>query len=61
MEAPDADMSLGTHYSTVGYAYIAKRVNDEVNKVLYQYRADTEIKSFGVYNLLPLHPRTGQA
>lgn len=48
---PDADMRLGTHYSTVGYAYIAKRVNDEVNKVMYQYRADTEIKTFGVYNL----------
>ena len=48
---PDEDMRLGTHYSTVGYAYIAKRVNDEVNKVMYQYRADTEIKTFGVYNL----------
>jgi hypothetical protein len=48
---PDADMRIGSHYSTVGYAYIAKRVNDEVNKVMYQYRADTEIKTFGVYNL----------
>ena len=48
---PDSDMAIVTHYSTVGYAYIAKRVNDEVNKVMYQYRADTEIKTFGVYNL----------
>ena len=43
-------MSLGSHYSTVGYAYIAKRVDEEVNKVVYQYREDIEIKFFGSYN-----------
>lgn len=47
---PDSAMSLGTHYSTVGYAYIAKRVDNEVNRVVYQYRADGEIKNFGSYN-----------
>lgn len=44
-------MGLGSHYSTIGYAYIAKRVNDEVNKIIYQYRSDSAIKTFGVYNL----------
>jgi len=48
---PVSNMDIGGHYSTIGYAYIAKRINDEANKVIYQYRADTEIKTFGVYNL----------
>jgi len=48
---PVSGMDIGGHYSTIGYAYIAKRINDEANKVIYQYRADTEIKTFGVYNL----------
>ena len=47
---PVSDMGLGTHYSTVGYAYIAKRVDDEVNKVIYAHRTDDEIKLFGLYN-----------
>ena len=48
---PISGMDIGSHYSTIGYAYIAKRINDEANKVIYQHRADTEIKTFGVYNL----------
>lgn len=48
---PDADMGLVSHYSTIGYAYIARMVDKCVNDVVYQYRADTEIKEFGHYNL----------
>ena len=47
---PDADMGLGTHYSTVGYAYIAKMVDKCVNEVVYSHRGDSEIKFFGSYN-----------
>ena len=43
-------MGLGTHYSTVGYAYIAMRVDQEAVKCVYQYRNDTAIKYFGSYN-----------
>lgn len=42
---------LASHYSTIGYAYIARMVDKCVNDVVYQYRADTEIKEFGHYNL----------
>lgn len=47
---PYSGMDLGTHYSTVGYACIAKLVDNEVNRVVYQYREDSEIKYFGSYN-----------
>lgn len=47
---PDADMSLGTHYSTVGYAYIARMVDKCANEVVYAHRGDSEIKFFGSYN-----------
>lgn len=47
---PYSGMDLGTHYSTVGYACIAKLVDNEVNRVIYQYRGDIEIKYFGSYN-----------
>lgn len=47
---PVSGMGLGTHYSTVGYAYIAKRVDEEAGKCVYQYRTDTAIKYFGSYN-----------
>ena len=47
---PDADMSLGTHYSTVGYAYIARMVDKCANEVVYSHRGDSEIKFFGSYN-----------
>ena len=50
---PYSDMGLGTHYSTVGYACMAKLIDNEVNRVIYQYRADTEIKLFGSYNTDP--------
>ena len=43
-------MDLGTHYSTVGYAYIAKRVDEEAGKCVYQHRTDSAIKYFGGYN-----------
>lgn len=44
-------MGLGTHYSTIGYAYIAKRVDEEATKCIYQHRTDTAIQYFGSYNL----------
>ena len=47
---PDADMALGTHYSTVGYAYIARMVDKCANEVVYAHRGDSEIKFFGSYN-----------
>ena len=47
---PDADMALGTHYSTVGYAYIARMVDKCANEVVYAHRGDSEIKLFGSYN-----------
>ena len=47
---PDADMSLCTHYSTVGYAYIARMVDKCANEVVYAHRGDSEIKFFGSYN-----------
>lgn len=47
---PDADMSLGTHYSTVGYDYIARMVDKCANEVVYAHRCDSEIKFFGSYN-----------
>lgn len=47
---PDADMGLGTHYSTVGYAYIARMVDKCANEVVYAHRGDSEIKFFGSYN-----------
>lgn len=43
-------MGLGTHYSTIGYAYIAKRVDEEATKCVYEYRNDNAIKYFGGYN-----------
>ena len=43
-------MSLGTHYSTVGYAYIARMVDKCANEVVYAHRGHSEIKFFGSYN-----------
>ena len=48
---PISGAQLASHYSTIGYAYIARMVDKCVNDVVYQYRADTEIKEFGHYNL----------
>ena len=45
-----SDMSLGTHYSTQGYHYIAMRVDQEANKVIYANRSDIQLKEFGIYN-----------
>ena len=50
LDGSGGNMGLGTHYSTVGYAYIAMRVDQEAIKCVYQYRADSAIKYFGSYN-----------
>lgn len=47
---PNLDMGLGTHYSTIGYTHIAKRTDEEVNKVVYANIADEVIKTFGSFN-----------
>jgi hypothetical protein len=47
---PDSSMELGSHYSTVGYAYIAQRTDEVVKKLMYEKMSDTEIKFFGGYN-----------
>lgn len=47
---PISGMGLGTHYSTQGYFYIAMRVDQEANKVIYEHRSDTQVKEFGIYN-----------
>lgn len=45
------DMVLLSHYSTIGYDFIAKKVDEAVNKVIYENMSDDEIKLFGVDNL----------
>ena len=47
---PDRKMSLGSHYSTIGYFHIAMRTDQEANKVIYEHRDDMLIKEFGIYN-----------
>lgn len=47
---PNSDMSLGSHYSTVGYFHIAMRVDQEANKAIYEHMSDMQIKEFGIYN-----------
>lgn len=47
---PNSDMSLGSHYSTIGYFHIAMRVDQEANKVIYEHMSDMQVKEFGIYN-----------
>ena len=47
---PDSQMSLGSHYSTQGYFHIARQVDFEANKAIYERRGDIDVKEFGVYN-----------
>ena len=47
---PDDRMDLGSHYSTIGYFHIAKRVDEEANKAIWSHMTDMEIKEFGIYN-----------
>ena len=48
---PISGMVLGGHYSTLGYMYIARKVNEELNKVIYAHMDDEDIKFFGSWNL----------
>ena len=46
-----AGFELNAHYTALGYAYMAKRVNDEVSRVIYEHRNDVEVKLFAINNL----------
>ena len=48
---PDAELSFDGHYSAQGYQYIAKRVDEEVNRVLYEHRGDPDLHLYGGYYL----------